>query len=269
MGWVKMDDRYRVHRKVMALSPSAVVLDVFAMQYSSDFLTDGKIETQELRNVAPSLRQVNKLAVELVQAGRWKVIPEGWVIHDYLEYNPSRESVLAKRAAEKEKKAAQRAKGAFKTGPDARRNSDYINGDVPGGQNEESPGDNIGTQEAVPEGHEGVSPATPSRPVPLTSSSSELDVVPPTVVEEDAIEREAQRRLAHKIATQGRPGDERSWLETVRADIRKNGVPSPDIPPHPANRQSLGCENCDNGWTFDDDGMAHACSTCHRVGMAS
>jgi hypothetical protein len=52
------------------------------------------------------------LALRLVDAGLWEADPVGFVIHDFLKYNPSREEVLAQRA----ERAASGRKGGIKSG---------------------------------------------------------------------------------------------------------------------------------------------------------
>lgn len=108
MGWVRMDDRYRTHQKVIHISSDAIALDVCSMQFSSEFLTDGFIKTSELRSICASVKRPQKAAEELVSVGRWIVKDGGWQIHDYLEYNPCKQEVLEKRQRDKERKAQQR-----------------------------------------------------------------------------------------------------------------------------------------------------------------
>lgn len=93
MVWVRFDDGFAEHMKVSQLSDAAFRLHVSAILYCGRNLTDGLITTGNLRNL-PSTK---RLVAELVKARVWEDGPGGYVIHDYLDYNPSREEVLAAR----------------------------------------------------------------------------------------------------------------------------------------------------------------------------
>lgn len=98
MPWVRLDDRFPSHRKVALLSDRAFRLYVSALCWSSEQLTEGRILDRELPVVA-RLRGPRTAAKELEAAGLWERIADGWEIHDYLEYQRSRERVQADRAA--------------------------------------------------------------------------------------------------------------------------------------------------------------------------
>lgn len=111
MAWVKLDDRFDEHPKVAALSDSAVALFVSGLAYCNRNLTDGFVPRQvglgQLRycdgNTTPVIG-------ELVEAGMWEEAPGGWQVHDYLDFQPSREQVEGDREAARERKAKSRAK---------------------------------------------------------------------------------------------------------------------------------------------------------------
>lgn len=111
MPWARFDDRYPSNRKVRPLSDAAFRLDVSAVCWSNENLTDGVIARDELTLVA-DIRHHAKAAEELVLRGRWDKTEGGWQIHDFLVYNPSRDQVLADRAkaAERQRKAREAAK---------------------------------------------------------------------------------------------------------------------------------------------------------------
>jgi hypothetical protein len=91
--WVRMDENFPEHPKVAALKADAFRVHVRAICYSARYLTDGVILTSSLSMVGGT----SKLAQSLVAAGLWEVADGGYVIHDYLTYNPAREEVLANR----------------------------------------------------------------------------------------------------------------------------------------------------------------------------
>lgn len=98
MTWVKLDDSFSEHAKIMAISDGALRLHLSAFCFASRNLTDGAISflaSKSLRGL--TTKRVN----ELVAANLWENMDGGWTIHDYLNYNPSREQVLKERANKK------------------------------------------------------------------------------------------------------------------------------------------------------------------------
>lgn len=101
MAWVKLDDSMPMHPKLLAAGVEAFALDVAALAYCNRYQTDGAVATMSLRAVLPSLPDPEAAAARLVEVGRWDKTEDGWLIHDYLEYQPSKEhqqDVSAKRA---------------------------------------------------------------------------------------------------------------------------------------------------------------------------
>ena len=110
MSWVKSDDQMSIHRKVQPLSDAAYRLQDEARLWCSRNLTDGRIPADEFE--VCSLRATPENAAELVKRKLWHRAedghcghdkcaipgPDGWVIHDYLEYNPAAAEVIAERA---------------------------------------------------------------------------------------------------------------------------------------------------------------------------
>jgi hypothetical protein len=108
MPWVRFDDQFPWHLKVSRLSDAAFRLHTSAVCWSSRHLTDGQIPHDGLRDVAPRVRQPMKAADELVSVGLWRTEEAGWIIHDYLDYQPSAAEVRAKRKAATERKRQSR-----------------------------------------------------------------------------------------------------------------------------------------------------------------
>lgn len=130
MPWVRLDDRFPSHRKVALLSDRAFRLHVSAMCWASENLTEGKILETELRVIA-HVRGAKTAAKELEDRQLWDRVDGGWMIHDFLEYNPDRAKVQAEREANAarqqawrdRKKAEKEAKAAAeKAARDAMRN---------------------------------------------------------------------------------------------------------------------------------------------------
>jgi hypothetical protein len=112
MSWARLDENFPEHPKVLGLKDDAFRAHVRAICYSARLLTDGVI----LRAALPSIGASVKIANSLVTAGVWEAADGGYVIHDYLTYNPAREEVLANR----QKKAEAGALGGRRSG-DSRR----------------------------------------------------------------------------------------------------------------------------------------------------
>lgn len=119
MPWVRLDEDFASHPKVAEAGPLGMALQVAALCYANRHLTDGRIP----RAAARSLLDFEGIAVIdgmrgddveadyvigcLLEAGLWHgvdhdcetcpQIERGYLIHDYLEQQPSRDEVLAKR----------------------------------------------------------------------------------------------------------------------------------------------------------------------------
>lgn len=111
MPWTRLDDGLDEHRKVEALIEenelrglAAVGLWVLTLTNSNRRLTNGEVSTTTLRKIAP--RHGPGLAARLAEVGLYD---DGYAIHDYLDYNPSRSSVEEKRRKDSERKAQGRS----------------------------------------------------------------------------------------------------------------------------------------------------------------
>lgn len=200
MGWGKFDDRYPSNRKIRPLSDAGFRLDVSAILWSSENLTDGFIPRDEL-HLASDVKQPVKAAAELVKRGRWHLAGEGcdtdtcpagtpgdgWQIHDYLGFNESKQMVEDRRKADRERKRKPSSSGGRPPrGPggvpeDSSRN--------PGGGQPESTPEAAGIPSdpsRMPAGAHARS-RPPSRPVPSPNTSGDD---PTPLASGDASERD-------------------------------------------------------------------------------
>jgi hypothetical protein len=106
MPWGRLDDSFDSHRKVRRAGLEAIGLHARALSYCAGALTDGHVDPEWLEERAG--KRGEKLSELLVTAELWTPNTDGFVIHDYLEYNPSRADVLARRAADSKRKAGGR-----------------------------------------------------------------------------------------------------------------------------------------------------------------
>lgn len=110
MSWGKIDDKLHSHWKPRRAGHAALGLWVMALSWCCDHLTDGFFPKEMLR----TLDGTPTLARKLVQAGMWHETEGGWIFHDWQEYQPSRSSVMERRAQDAARKAAARAAKAAK-----------------------------------------------------------------------------------------------------------------------------------------------------------
>lgn len=135
MPWVRFDDGFPEHRKVATLSDAAFRLHVQAVHWCARHLTDGVVDRGELSTVT-RLRKPDRVVAELVARGLWHEAGQvcdsedcpassgtssGWIIHDYLEYQPSKEKATRERKAkaERQKRWSEKRKGALDASIDA------------------------------------------------------------------------------------------------------------------------------------------------------
>lgn len=98
--WVRLDDSFADDPRVLRAGSEAAWLHVRGLCYSARHLTDGRIPREFLvghRGGAP-------LARKLVEVGLWQESMDGYVIADYLAWNPPASGVKEKRAKDAERK---------------------------------------------------------------------------------------------------------------------------------------------------------------------
>jgi hypothetical protein len=94
MAWVRLDDKFPDHAKVAQAGPLASWLYVCGLAYCNRMLTDGFIPSGIIRRLA-DVDDADDLATRLVDARLWMPTDGGYRVHDYLEYQPSREEAEA------------------------------------------------------------------------------------------------------------------------------------------------------------------------------
>ncbi len=112
MSWAKLDDQFHAHRKATKAwraHPRALGLHLLAMSYCAGHLTDGLVDDEFVEEKIPQARERDQVTSALVDAELWTRVDDGWLIHDWLDFNPSRADTLEKRRKEADRKAAGRA----------------------------------------------------------------------------------------------------------------------------------------------------------------
>jgi hypothetical protein len=100
MAWVRIHDGALSHPKVIAMFDPRRAFDLWlwGLSYCQQYLTDGRLPAE----ACP--RGSRKAAALLVVRGLWERRDDGgYYVHDYLDWNDSREVVLEKRADAKER----------------------------------------------------------------------------------------------------------------------------------------------------------------------
>ena len=105
MTWVRIDDNFADHPKLLRAGPVAGWLHVSGLCYAARHRTNGQIPRQAIHKLAvfngvamtsegqllsePMRIDVTELARILVRAGLWEETEDGWTIHDFADYNPT------------------------------------------------------------------------------------------------------------------------------------------------------------------------------------
>src|SRR4051812_18430034 len=101
MPWVRLEDGFPEHPKIVRAGPAAAWLFVCSLAYANRNLTDGFIPSAIVPRLS-ELKGTDGLAKRLVEAGLWEAVDGGFQVHDYLTYQPS----AAKLKEERDKTAA-------------------------------------------------------------------------------------------------------------------------------------------------------------------
>jgi hypothetical protein len=120
LPWVRLDDGFDDHPKVAELfllaeddqrAHAALGLHMLALTYCGRKMTNGEVG----RALPSKLRGTQAQVDLLVAADLWEVAEnpgDGWLIHDFLDYNPSREETEAARAELSQKRSEAGKRGA-------------------------------------------------------------------------------------------------------------------------------------------------------------
>lgn len=122
-GYVQLANGFYLNRKVRRLSrtmPSAISAFVVMLSYCGDNLTDGYVDDDTAEFVLDiTVQELDALR----QVGLIESVDGGYVIHDYLEHNRSRQQVMAKRKRERERYSAESLPAESKQNRDKHQNT--------------------------------------------------------------------------------------------------------------------------------------------------
>ena len=138
MSWVKFDDQFYSHPKILKAGRDAREVYCVGLHYCAAQLTDGFIPAAALRVIGATaiVDDVQACADALVKNRLWEPVEDGYQVHDYLKYQPSGEQVRQQREknAERQGRFRDEHKEELKQKRNARRNA-VTNGGSNAGSN--------------------------------------------------------------------------------------------------------------------------------------
>jgi hypothetical protein len=101
MTWVKLDDQFFAHPKTIKAGRDARDLFIAGLCHCASQLTDGFVGAEIIPLIAfkAGVSNAKKAVAALLSVGFWETTEGGYLVHDYLEYNPSADRVKADRMA--------------------------------------------------------------------------------------------------------------------------------------------------------------------------
>jgi hypothetical protein len=110
MPFLNLDDNFADHPKVDGVSDGAFRLHVAGMLYAAKQMTDGYIPATRVPRLTRTFKP--RYLAELMESGLWKPADRGHVIHDYLDWNRSREQIETDRERVRKVRSEAGKKGA-------------------------------------------------------------------------------------------------------------------------------------------------------------
>lgn len=135
MVWAKFDDQYPLHPKILRVGLDALGFDVAGIAFCCRTLSDGFIADELLTAVYPPTKNPRKIAARLVEVDRWErdEVRGGYVIKDFLDYNPSKDEVegLKRKRSEAGRKGGARSRGKASASTNGQAESNPVPVPVP------------------------------------------------------------------------------------------------------------------------------------------
>lgn len=193
MTWVRLDDGFVRHPRMVAAGLHGRALFIAGLCYCGAHLTDGRIPKAVLPVLAAEAGVKPSTWKKLVEVGSWVDHGDNLEVHDYLVYNPSRAKVTTDREA-----GAERQRRSRESRQKSRRES----------------------QRDKPDGN-GVTSRDPSHPIPspeLSSPSNNTEgLEPPANPDDPVIDELAERRAEHEHPGGQGIGNRQAYLAAVRS----------------------------------------------------
>ncbi len=291
MGWVRIEDRYPRHPKMMMAGEAGVALDVSGLCYCREHATGGFIPEAAISTLGP-VKNPRRAAALLVKVGRWERDDElgGWWIHDFAEFNPETDpdELAAERRREKARAAATARWSKLARDPRPAASADAPSNAQASAEHHAPgvPGDASHARKRATHAHAST-PTSPPNPYRSSSSSSSLTSVPSTPEEEDprfdqAVTLIVDWRRDHRSPDREPIVVANGWRRSVTADVtaehgtrlRSYLEQHPEASPLDAatavdpqlaptgSATPIGCDDCVSGWLLADDDAVLPCPTC-------
>ena len=103
MTWVRIDDDLFSHPKFADAwdrEPASLGLWLVSASYSGRHLLDGCVPRRFVSQWFKTTKREHRATQALVSARLWAPNGDGWEIHDWADYNPSRDRILERRRAD-------------------------------------------------------------------------------------------------------------------------------------------------------------------------
>lgn len=134
MTWIRIDDQFADHPKLLAVGPLGLALQISAICYCARHLTDGFMSRVTVRALVAklSLPWSDQSGVDwsaaatsgmqgceasefdwpglMVEAGLWDEVDGGYKVHDYEHFNPTKAQVTKQREAWSERQSRSRSR---------------------------------------------------------------------------------------------------------------------------------------------------------------
>lgn len=92
MTWAKLDDRFHSHPKLERAGLAATGLYAKSLSYAACYETDGHVPDEWVAKQGPK-----RHAERLLSLGLWEQVKGGYQVADFLDFNPSRADLQARR----------------------------------------------------------------------------------------------------------------------------------------------------------------------------
>jgi hypothetical protein len=99
MAWVKLDHKFHWHKRIRPLSDAAYRLYVGGLCFCNWQETDGEIVQVDLEVVCQGMkpRAIRPAIGELITAGLWREVTNGYEVENYLKFQPAKADLEARR----------------------------------------------------------------------------------------------------------------------------------------------------------------------------
>jgi hypothetical protein len=106
MPWIKLDDQWMNHPKIIKAGRDARDMWLASLSWCAQYLTDGYFPAELLPTLAVmaivDVANCQEFAKRLLEVGLWERTENGYHIHDYNDYNPTKEQAEATKKARSE-----------------------------------------------------------------------------------------------------------------------------------------------------------------------